>query len=78
MRIIYFDICAMVLALTVFVFLVTRRYTKGRTNRLILMLAVLIILSGLLDVYDSLYGTYVKQLPSNAPVQFVSNTLFYL
>ncbi|MCR5355911.1 MAG: EAL domain-containing protein [Lachnospiraceae bacterium] len=78
MRIINFDICAIVLALTVLLYLVIRRYTKGRTNRLILLIAALVIISGLLDVYDSLFGTYVEQLPSNATVQFVSNTFFYL
>lgn len=78
MRIIYFDICAIVLALTVFVFLVSRRYTKGRTNRLILLLAILIMAAGLLDVFDSLFGTYVEQRPSNASAQFLSNSLFYL
>lgn len=77
MRIIYFDICAIILSLTVFVFLVSRRYTKGRTNRLILILAVLFMAAGLLDVFDSLFGTYVEQSPSNVTIQFVSNSLFY-
>ncbi len=78
MRIIYFDICAIVLALTVFVFLVSKKYTKGRTNRLILLLAILIMAAGFLDVFDSLFGTYVRQGQSNATIQFVSNSLFYL
>ncbi|MCR5508624.1 MAG: EAL domain-containing protein [Lachnospiraceae bacterium] len=78
MRIIYFDLCAVVLASTVLVFLVFRKYTRGRTNRLILMLSVLVILSGMLDVFDSLFGTYLQQRPSNAYIQYVSNTVFYI
>ena len=78
MRIIYFDICAIILSLTVFVFLVSRKYTKGRTNRLILVLAVLFMIAGLLDVFDSLFGTYVEQSRSNAFLQLVSNSLFYI
>lgn len=78
MRIIYFDICAIILSMTVFVFLVSRKYTKGRTNRLILVLAIMIMISGLLDVFDSLFGTYVAQKPSNAGIQFISNSMFYI
>ena len=78
MRIIYFDICAIVLSLTVLLFLVSKRYTRGRTNRLLLVLAELFIVAGLLDVFDSLFGTYVAQSPGNATIQFVTNTIFYI
>ncbi|MBR4718748.1 MAG: EAL domain-containing protein [Lachnospiraceae bacterium] len=78
MRIIYFDVCAIILSMTVFVFLVSRKYTKGRTNRLILVLAILFMIAGLLDVFDSLFGTYVQQDQSNATIQFISNSLFYI
>lgn len=78
MRIIYFDICAVILSLTVFIYLVSRRYTKGRTNRLILVLAILFMVAGFLDVFDSMFGSYVEQKPSNASIQLVSNSLFYI
>ncbi|MCR5235395.1 MAG: EAL domain-containing protein [Lachnospiraceae bacterium] len=78
MRIIYFDICAIVLSAAVLIFLLTKHYTKGRTNRLILILAVLFLSAGLMDVFDSLFGTYVEQSPSNAGIQLFSNTLFFI
>ncbi len=78
MRIIYFDICAIVLALTVLAFLVTRKYTKGRTNRFILLMAILVIVSGVLDLFDSLYGAYAASTPFSIAIQYISNTVFYI
>lgn len=78
MRIIYFDICAIVLSLTVLLFFVYKKYTKGRTNRLILVLSVLFLTASILDTFDSIFGTYVAQAPWNASLQYVSNSLFYI
>ena len=78
MRIIYFDICAIVLSMTVLAFFVSKKYTKGRTNRLILMLSLLFLLAGLFDVFDSLFGTYIPQSHDNALIQLISNSLFYI
>ena len=66
MRIIYFDICAIVLALTVMAFFVYKKYTKGRTNRLILVLSILFLAASAMDTFDSLFGTYIPQAPSKA------------
>ncbi|MCR5420247.1 MAG: EAL domain-containing protein [Lachnospiraceae bacterium] len=78
MRIIYFDICAIVLTATVFAFLVSKHYTKGRTNRLIVMLAILFFCSGMLDLLDSLFGTYIARGPENVSVQWVTTSLYYI
>lgn len=78
MRIIYFDICAIVLALTVMAFFVYKKYTKGRTNRLILVLSILFFAASAMDTFDSLFGTYIPQAPSNAMLQFIINSLFYI
>ena len=78
MRIVYFDICALVLSITVLVFLVVKHYTKDRTNRLIITLAALIIASAGMDLFDSMFGTYIPQSQSNAGIQLVSNTIFYM
>lgn len=78
MRIIYFDICAIVLSLTVLAFFVYKKYTKGRTNRLILILSVLFLVASYMDTFDSLFGTYITQSADNAVIQLVSNSLFYI
>ena len=78
MRIVYFDICAIVLSVTVLVFLLVKHYTKDRTNRLIITLSALIIASAAMDLFDSMFGTYIPQSQSNAGIQFVSNTIFYI
>lgn len=78
MRIIYYDICAIVLSAAVLIFLLTKHYTKGRTNKLILILAVLFLSAGLMDIFDSVFGTYIEQSPSNAGIQMASNTLFFI
>nr|MCR5604483.1 hypothetical protein [Lachnospiraceae bacterium] len=78
MRIVYFDICAIVLSVTVLVFLLVKHYTKDRTNRLIITLSALIIAAAGMDLFDSMFGTYIPQSPSNAGIQLVSNTIFYI
>ena len=78
MRIVYFDICALVLSITVLVFLLVKHYTKDRTNRLIIALAALIISASALDLFDSAFGAYIPQSSSNADIQLASNTLFYI
>ncbi|MBQ7588962.1 MAG: EAL domain-containing protein [Lachnospiraceae bacterium] len=78
MRIVYFDICAIVLSVTVLVFLLVKHYTKDRTNCLIITLSALIIASAAMDLFDSMFGTYIPQSQSNAGIQFVSNTIFYI
>jgi EAL domain-containing protein (putative c-di-GMP-specific phosphodiesterase class I) len=78
MRIVYFDICAIVLSLTVLAFLIVKHYTKDRTNRLIITLAALILSAAVLDLFDSSFGTYIRQSGSNAGIQLASNSIFYI
>lgn len=78
MRIIYFDVCAIVLAMTVLAFIISKRYTKGRTNRLIFVLSVLFLFAALLDTFNSLFGGYIPQSHDNAMIQLFSNTVFYI
>lgn len=78
MRIIYFDICAVVLSMTVLAFFLYKKYTKGRTNRLILFLSVMFLISGLLDTFNSLFGTYIVPGPGNVKLQLISNSVFYI
>ncbi|MCR4807265.1 MAG: EAL domain-containing protein [Lachnospiraceae bacterium] len=78
MRIIYFDICAIVLSMTVLAFFISKRYTKGRNNRLIVMLSLLFLSASLLDTFNSLFGTYVSQSPANRSIQLITNSIFYV
>ena len=45
---------------------------------LIITLAVLTVLAALLDIFDSSFGTYIRQSSSNAGIQLASNSIFYI
>ncbi len=78
MRIIYLDVASVILSLTVLAFIIFKHYTKGRTNRFIIILAVLFVAGGILDCYDSMFGGIIPASAENARIQFVSNTVFYV
>ena len=77
-RIIYFDICSVIVTASVLISVLSRRVTKGRSNRLFILLLIDTFLTGLLDIYNSLYGSAFEANPYNVSIQFFFNSLYFL
>lgn len=73
MKIIYFDIASILVLVIIIFSLVVRKMTRGRTNRIFLLLLSTILLATVCDCWGEMYGGW---LPLNESTRFIQNLLF--
>lgn len=77
--VIYFDIAAAIITLTLIGALITRNLVKGRTNMLFLVLSLAVMLTSILDAVCDMYGVYFESNIYNVKLQsFYSYVYFVL
>lgn len=74
---IYFDVAAVILCVMLIISLNLRKLTKGRTNRIFLVLSGLICLSGVLDIVTELYGPVFETNKYTVVDQAILNYLYF-
>ena len=74
---ILFDICAVATLITLLVALIVRKQTKGRNNRLFLLLVVVILISGITDIFGVYYDNLMLRSDYNVVLRYVLNYLYF-
>ena len=59
MEIIYFNLCAIMAMTALALAILLRKLVKGRTNRIFIILLAVIIISGIADSWNLLYGPVI-------------------
>ena len=73
-----YDVCAVIALATLILALVARGLYKGRSNKLFLLLCIVLLLAGILDIASE----YMDQIAAHAqwqtPLRYLLNLLYYL
>lgn len=78
MKILYFDVAAIVLQSILLLSLFSRKMVKGRDNTLFVLLLVQVILTTILDFWSELYPTWIPVDESNTALRWMMCFLYYL
>ena len=78
MKILYFDVAAIVLQSILLLSLFSRKMVKGRDNTLFVLLLVQVILTTILDFWSELYPTWIPVDESNTALRWIMCFLYYL
>lgn len=68
MKILYFDICAIIVLLVMLYAVIVRRLTIGRANKYFVLLLVINIVSGVFDFFSESYGIWIPVEKSVTPL----------
>ncbi|MCR4651977.1 MAG: EAL domain-containing protein [Lachnospiraceae bacterium] len=75
---IYFDLCAIVILATLFVALIVRRLVKGRSNQLLLLLIACILITGIIDAWDEMFGVSIVANERSLMIRYVLDYVYFL
>lgn len=78
MELIYFDVCAVSALIALTLALLLRKLTKGRTNKIFIILLLVIILSGITDIWDLLYGPVLVTHTYNTGIRRVILNMYFI
>lgn len=74
---ILFDVCAVAILVTLLVALIVRKQTKGRNNRLFLVLVLVILISGISDIFAVYYDNLQIHSDYNAVLRYVLDYIYF-
>lgn len=78
MRILYFDICAIIIQVILIISLYFRKMLSGRTNKLYLIILCQLFITTILDIWVESYGIWIPIKESNLQIRKVVGGLYYL
>lgn len=74
---IYFDIAAVMICVALLISIFIRKLTKGRNNALFIALVSYILMSGVFDIFDKLFGPVFTCNRYTIVYQAITNNLYY-
>lgn len=78
-KLVYFNVCATVALLALIIALIVRKQTKGRTNSLFMALAISLILSAVLDIYNVMHNNgFSVNTEYNVSMRYITSYLYFL
>lgn len=78
MRILYFDISAIIILIVLMISLYFRKMLSGRTNQLFALLLSQVLITTIIDMWAESYGVWIPVKESNTQFRFVLCSLYYL
>lgn len=78
MEIIYFNLCAIMAMTALALAILLRKLVKGRTNRIFIILLAVIIISGIADSWNLLYGPVIMPHTFNTKIRRVLINLYFI
>lgn len=78
MYIIYFDICAILISIVFIISTIIKRNLKGRNNYLMFTMIILILMSALTDLGNSLIANYAPHTQTYRIAAHICNDLYFL
>ncbi|MBR2402816.1 MAG: hypothetical protein IKB01_08645, partial [Lachnospiraceae bacterium] len=77
-RVLYFDICAIVIMLILFASIFLHKMTKGRINRCFLCGIICCLLAALFDVCCEMYGVWIPVRKENTFLRYLFYSAYFL
>ncbi len=74
----YFDFCAIVFLIIIFISLFVRGLSTGRSNKVFIVLLACVLISAIFDMWALIYGTYIPITSANVNVRMVVNIIYFL
>lgn len=78
MRILYFDVTAIIIQVVLFLSLFFRKMVRGRANKIFAVLMVEIILTTVIDIWSEAYTIWIPARESNTAIRTVLCFLYYM
>lgn len=77
-RIIYFDICAVIILIIIFLSMMIRKMTKGTSNIFFLIVLVVCIFTAFIDLWCTLYSSVLPMTQKNLCLRYIIHCLYFI